>query len=102
MIKASKRAILIGRFWYIRSTEPRTASLTGLTRDGVWLIEDGKIAYPLRNLRFNQSITQMLGPDNVEFIGEPERVGGSEGGGGSLLPALKLKAFNFTSQSEAV
>lgn len=103
MVKASKKAILIGRFWYIRSTEPRTASLTGLTRDGVWLVEDGKIAYPLKNFRFNQSITQMLGPDNVEMIGAPERVGGSEGGGGgSLLPALKLKAFHFTSQSEAV
>lgn len=102
MIKTSKRTILIGRFWYIRSTDPRTASLTGLTRDGVWLIEDGKISYPLRNLRFNQSITQMLGPNNVEMIGAPERVGGSEGGGGSLLPALRLKAFNFTSQSEAV
>ena len=76
---------------------------TGLTRDGVWLIENGKIAYPVKNFRFNQSITQMLAPGNVEMVGTPERVGGSEGGGGgSLLPALKLKEFNFTSQSEAV
>ncbi|MGI8410308.1 MAG: TldD/PmbA family protein [Pyrinomonadaceae bacterium] len=104
MTKSTKRGILISRFWYIRSTDPRTASLTGLTRDGVWLIENGEIQYPLKNFRFNQSITQMLAPGNVEMIGVSERVGGSESGGGnsSLLPALKLKAFNFTSQSEAV
>jgi predicted Zn-dependent protease len=68
------------------------------------MIENGKIAYPLSNFRFNQSVTQMLGPGNVLMVGKSERVGGSEGGGSnaSLLPALKLKAFNFTSQSEAV
>lgn len=104
MIRSTKRGILVSRFWYIRSTDVRTASVTGLTRDGVWFIENGKIAYPVKNFRFNQSITQMLAPGNVELIGSPERVGGSEGGGSSasLLPALKLKAFNFTSQSEAV
>lgn len=104
MIRSTKRGILVGRFWYIRSTDPRTASSTGLTRDGVWFIENGKIAYPLRNFRFNQSVVQMLSPGNVEMVGVSERVGGSEGGGASasLLPPLKLKAFNFTSQSEAV
>ena len=104
MIKSTKRGILVSRFWYIRGTDPRTASSTGLTRDGVWFIENGKIAYPVKNFRFNQSMTEMLAPGNVEAIGAPERVGSSEGGGGgaSMLPALKLKAFNFTSQSEAV
>ena len=68
----------------------------------VWFIENGKIQYPVKNFRFNQSIIQMLAPGNVEMVGASERVGGSEGGGASLLPALKLKAFNFTSQSEAV
>ncbi|MGD9628018.1 MAG: TldD/PmbA family protein [Pyrinomonadaceae bacterium] len=104
MIRSTKRGILVGRFWYIRSTDPRTASSTGLTRDGVWFIENGKIAFPLRNFRFNQSVIQMLSPGNIEMVGVSERVGGSEGGGASasLLPPLKLKAFNFTSQSEAV
>lgn len=107
MIASTQRGILVTRFWYIRSTDPRTASSTGLTRDGVWMIENGKIAYPIKNFRFNQSVVQMLAPGNVEMIGVSERVGGSEGGGGgfgggSLIPALKLKAFNFTSQSEAV
>jgi predicted Zn-dependent protease len=104
MVKDTKKGLLVGRFWYIRPVDPRTALMTGLTRDGVWMIEDGKIAYPVRNFRFNQSLLQMLAPGNVEMIGAPERVGSSEGQGTSaaLLPALKLKAFNFTSQSEAV
>ena len=102
MIKSTERGIIVGRFWYIRQTDPRTASSTGLTRDGVWWIENGKIAYPLKNFRFNQSTVKMLGPGNVLAVGKPERVGSSEGGGGSLLPALKVKEFNFTSQSEAV
>ncbi len=102
MIKSTERGILVGRFWYIRQTDPRTASSTGLTRDGVWWIENGKIAYPLKNLRFNQSTVKMLAPGSVLAVGKPERVGSSEGGGGSLLPALKIKEFNFTSQSEAV
>jgi predicted Zn-dependent protease len=99
MIKNTKKALLIGRFWYIRTTDARTASVTGLTRDGVWMIENGKIAYPVKNFRFNQSMIQMLEEGNVEMIGESERIGG---GNASLMPALKLKEFNFTSQSEAV
>lgn len=104
MIKRSARALLVSRFWYIRGVDPRTATMTGLTRDGVWYIENGKIQHPVRNFRFNQSLIQMLAPGNVEMIGASERAGGSEdqGGRGMLIPALKLRAFNFTSQSEAV
>lgn len=99
IIENTEKALLIGRFWYIRTTDARTASVTGLTRDGVWMVENGKIAYPVKNFRFNQSMIQMLAEGNVEMVGEPERIGG---GGASLMPALKLKEFNFTSQSEAV
>ncbi len=104
MIKTTERGLLLGRFWYIRAVDPRTALLTGLTRDGIWYIEGGRIQYPVRNFRFNQSIMQLLAPGNVEMIGAPERVGSSEGQGGnaSLLPALRVKQFRFTSQSEAV
>ncbi len=104
MIKSTDRGLLIGRFWYIRGVDPRTALQTGLTRDGVWYVEKGKIQYPVNNFRFNQSLMQLLAPGNVEMIGAPERVGSSEGQGSSsaLLPALKVKEFNFTSQSEAV
>ena len=100
MISSMKRGLIISRFWYIRPTDPRVAGLTGLTRDGVWLVENGKIVHPVKNFRFNQSIIQMLAPGNVEMIGVSERVGDTDGA--SLLPTLKLKAFNFTSLSEAV
>lgn len=104
MIKSMDRGILLGRFWYIRGVDARTVLQTGLTRDGIWYIENGKIQYPVKNFRFNQSVMQLLAPGNVEAIGKPERVGSSEGQGGNsaLLPALKVKEFNFSSQSEAV
>jgi predicted Zn-dependent protease len=104
MIKATERGLLVSRFWYIRGVDPRTALFTGLTRDGVWYIEKGKIQYPVRNFRFNQSVLELLAPGNVDMIGVSERVSGSEsqGRGASLTPALKVKQFHFTSQSEAV
>ena len=104
MIKSMDRGILLGRFWYIRGVDARTVLQTGLTRDGIWYIEKGKIQYPVKNFRFNQSVMQLLAPGNVDMIGRPERVGSSEGQGGNaaLLPALKVKEFNFSSQSEAV
>ena len=104
MIKTTKRGLLVSRFWYIRSVDPRTITLTGLTRDGVWYIEDNAIKHPVRNFRFNQSITGLLAPGNVEMIGASERVGSSEeqGDDAMLLPALKVKRFSFTSLSEAV
>jgi predicted Zn-dependent protease len=104
MIRTSDHALLISRFWYIRMVDPRTALPTGLTRDGLWYIGDGKVQYPVRNFRFNQSIVQMLAPGNVEMIGAPERVRSSEGPVGKplFLPALKLRQFHFTSQSDAV
>lgn len=104
MIADMKKGFLVSRFWYIRSVDPRTALFTGLTRDGVWYIENGKIQYPVRNFRFNQSILALLAPGNIEMIGAPERVSGSEtqGRGASMTPALKVKQFHFSSLSEAV
>jgi len=104
MVRSTERGLLVSRFWYIRGVDPRTALFTGLTRDGVWYIENGKIQYPVRNFRFNQSILQLLAPGNIEMIAASERVSGSEsqGRGASLTPALKVKEFHFTSQSEAV
>ena len=104
MIKSMDRGILLGRFWYIRGVDARTVLQTGLTRDGIWYIEKGKIQYPVKNFRFNQSVIQLLAPGNIDMIGKPERVGSSEGQGGNaaLLPALKVKQFHFSSQSEAV
>ncbi len=104
MIAGMNRGLLISRFWYIRGVDPRTALFTGLTRDGVWYVEKGKIQYPVRNFRFNQSILELLAPGNVEMIGASERVSASEsqGEGSALMPAISVKRFHLTSQSEAV
>ena len=104
MIQDTKKGLLVGRFWYIRSVDPRTALFTGLTRDGVWYIENGKVLHPVRNFLFNQSLLQFLAPGNIDLIGASERVGSSEAQGGNpvLFPPLKVKEFRFTSQSEAV
>lgn len=101
MVKDMRKGLLVSRFWYIRTVDPRTAAYTGLTRDGVWYIEDGKTQHPVRNFRFNQSVLQMLAPGNVELIGAAERVGGP-GDDAGLFPALKLREFNFTSLSDAI
>ena len=95
-------ALLVTRLWYIRMVDPKTQLLTGLTRDGVWSVENGKIKRALRNYRFNQSVMRMLAPGNVEMIGKPVRAGGGIGDRPMLCPALKLKEFTFTSASEAV
>jgi len=96
MIKGMERGLLISRFWYVRQIDPRTIMLTGLTRDGLWWIENGQVRYPVRNLRFNQSVLAMLAPWNVLAIGAPVRRAPL------LVPALKLAAFTFTSISDAI
>ncbi len=96
MIKATPRGLLISRFWYVRGVDPRTLVLTGLTRDGLWWIDKGKISHPVRNLRFNQSVLAMLAPWNVEAIGAPQRLAPV------MVPALKLGSFTFTSISDAI
>ena len=96
MIKGMDRGLLISRFWYVRLVDPRTLVLTGLTRDGLWWIEKGRLSHPVRNLRFNQSVLAMLAPWNVDAIGAPQRRSPL------MVPALKLNAFSFTSVSDAI
>ena len=103
MIKATKRGVLITRFWYIRPLNPRIVSFTGLTRDGTFLIENGKIARPVTNFRFNQSLADLLA--KVEMLGRPTRVCASEDstvGPPALVPALKVKEFYLSSVSDAI
>jgi predicted Zn-dependent protease len=104
MIGTMPRGLLVSRFWYIRKVDPRTELFTGLTRDGLWYVENGKIQYPVRNFRFNQSLLELLAPGNVHLVGKPERISGSESQGRSavLVPPLKVKAFHFTSPSDAI
>lgn len=96
MVAGMKRGLLISRFWYVRLVDPRTLVLTGLTRDGLWWVENGEVRHPVRNLRFNQSVLAMLAPWNVEAIGVPERLSPF------MVPALRLGAFRFTSVSDAI
>jgi predicted Zn-dependent protease len=96
MIKGMKRGLLVSRFWYVRLVDPRSIVLTGLTRDGLWWIENGQVRYPVRNLRFNQGVLAMLAPWNVEAIGAPQRRSPF------MVPPLKLGAFTFTSMSDAI
>ncbi|MEL6926325.1 MAG: TldD/PmbA family protein, partial [Bacteroidota bacterium] len=94
LIKDTKRGILVTRLWYIRTVDPQTLLYTGLTRDGTFFIEDGKIAYPVKNFRFNESPIIML--NNLEAMGKPMRTGGN------MIPALKIRDFTFTSLSDAI
>jgi predicted Zn-dependent protease len=94
MIADTSRGILVTRLWYIRTVDPQTLLYTGLTRDGTFFIENGKIAYPIKNLRFNESPVIML--NNLEALGRPMRVQGS------LIPPIKVRDFTFTSLSDAV
>lgn len=99
LIKATERGLLITRFWYIRPVNPQTVQMTGLTRDGVFLIENGEIAKAVMNLRFNESPVNLL--RNVRRLGRSERVRGAEGFG-MIAPAMQIADFNFTSISDAV
>jgi predicted Zn-dependent protease len=100
MIKDTDRGVLVTRLWYLREVDPRTILYTGLTRDGTFLIENGKVTKAIRNFRFNDSPLFML--NNVVEMGPPERLAGTEQGGDVAMPAIKAKDFTFTSLSEAV
>ncbi len=103
MIASTRRGVLITRFWYIRGLNPRTMSYTGLTRDGTFLIENGRISRPVNNFRFNQSMVSLL--QNVEMLGRPTRVAASENSSVSapiVVPALKIRGFNLASVSDAI
>ncbi|HEX8830434.1 MAG TPA: TldD/PmbA family protein, partial [Longimicrobium sp.] len=86
MIASTERGLLVTRLWYIRPVDPRTILYTGLTRDGTFLVEDGKITKSLRNFRFNESPLFML--NNLEMLGRAERVAGTEAGGNVVFPTL--------------
>ncbi len=93
LIAETKRGILISRFWYIRPVDARKTIVTGMTRDGTFLIEDGRIAHGVRNMRFNQSILDALG--SCEFASAAVRTGGYAYS--MIVPAVKIDGFRFTS-----
>jgi PmbA protein len=93
MITATERGVLVTRLWYIREVDPYEKIVTGMTRDGTFLVENGKIQCGLRNFRFNQSLISML--SNVEAMSAPVRASGEESFD-MVVPAMKVKEFNFT------
>jgi predicted Zn-dependent protease len=93
MIAGTERGVLVTRLWYIREVDPYEKILTGMTRDGTFLIEDGKLRGGVRNFRFNESLLHML--SNVEEMGKPVRASGEESFD-MVVPAMKVREFNFT------
>lgn len=93
MIASTGRGILVTRLWYIREVDPYEKIMTGMTRDGTFLIQDGSLVCGLKNLRFNQSLMEVL--SNVEELGPVQRTSGEESFD-MVAPALKVREFNFT------
>jgi predicted Zn-dependent protease len=93
MIASTERGILVTRLWYIREVDPYEKIMTGMTRDGTFLIEDGRLSRGLRNFRFNQGVIEML--NHVEALSPSVRASGEEIFD-MVVPAMKVRGFNFT------
>ncbi|HEY6302241.1 MAG TPA: TldD/PmbA family protein [Terriglobales bacterium] len=93
MIASTERGVLVTRLWYIREVDPYEKIVTGMTRDGTFLVEKGKVQCGVRNFRFNQSLISML--SNVEGMSAPVRACGEESFD-MVVPAMKVREFNFT------
>ncbi len=93
MIASTARGILVTRLWYIREVDPYEKIFTGMTRDGTFLVEDGRVTSGVRNFRFNEGLMDML--SNVEALGPTVRASGEEAID-MAAPAMKVRDFNFT------
>jgi len=93
MVRRTERGLLVTRFWYIREVDPYEKVMTGMTRDGLFLVEKGKIVAAVRNFRFNQSVLEML--RNVECLGPAERATGEEAFE-MVVPPMKIRDFHFS------
>ena len=100
LVRMVDRGVLVTRFWYIRFVDQRTLVLTGLTRDGLFLIENGEIVRPLKNMRWNESPLAVL--SNVEELGRTVRARATEQGGNIAAPPILARDFTFSSLSDAV
>ena len=94
LIRGTDDGILVTRFWYIRSTDPKTLGFTGMTRDGSYRIENGVVTHPVVDMRWNDSVLRVL--NNVVASGAPVATGEFSA---MVMPPLKVEAFNFSSLS---
>jgi predicted Zn-dependent protease len=96
LVAGVERGVLVTDFWYTRILDPKTQVVTGLTRNGVWLIEEGKVVRPVTNLRFTQSFLEALGPDAVRGISSERALVLAGWDSIYLVPSLHLASWNFT------
>jgi len=96
LVAGLERGILVSDFWYTRVLDPRTLVVTGLTRNGVWLVENGRVSRPLRNLRFTQSYAEALAPGAVLGVGADLALFPEGHDSAQLVPSLQLASWNFT------
>jgi predicted Zn-dependent protease len=92
-VASTDRGILVTRLWYIREVDPYEKIFTGMTRDGTFLVEDGRVTSGVRNFRFNQSLLEAL--SSVEALSQPVRASGEEAAD-MVVPAMRIGGFNFT------
>ncbi len=97
MLASIDRGLWVTRFHYVNVVHPTKTILTGMTRDGTFLVENGEIVVPVKNLRFTQSVLEAL--SNLRMIGREARFVGSRGEGG-VVPALLVERFRFTGTTE--
>jgi len=98
MVGSTDRGILVTSLWYIRWVDPNDLLLTGLTRDGTFYIENGKIQFPIKNFRFNES--PLVSLKNIECIGQVEKI--KQWGFTLAMPVMKCNNFTFSSISDAI
>jgi PmbA protein len=98
MVRATGRGLLVTRFHYSNVVHPTLAVITGMTRDGTWLIEDGEVKHPAKNLRFTQSIIDAL--NRVELVGGETELASEFFFAASRVPALRISEFSFTGKSD--
>jgi PmbA protein len=98
MISATSRGLLVSRFHYSNVVHPKEAVITGMTRDGTWLIEDGEVKHPVKNFRFTQSIIEAL--RDVELVGRETSLASEFFFAAARVPALRISSFQFTGKSD--
>lgn len=100
MIRSTKKGVLVTRLWYTNMVEPKSLLLTGLTRDGNFLIENGRVVAPARNMRFNQRLGDLFA--QIAAMGPTTRTWRAAGDGAPAAPAIMIDSFNFSSKSSGI